>query len=732
MYFLQVKAFLQQFLLEEMGSKVMLCLFVGVAGLLLCNLQTLSGQEDAPFLHDFMPQNGPISGGTLIHVIGNGFIMTGSTRSKCKFEDSSYGSHISADNLVHNSTYLTCTLPEIVFLPSSVLENGHRLSLSITAGDFAGSNEVYFFVYDLSAIRIIDISPNEGLNLSRTLISISGGGFFDTGEITCSLESDEQTLVPATFINSTCLQCLLPTFQTSAGIHVDVSLNGHPSANIQPASTGSTTFTFFVSRPRLVSCEFSSSYVLLFVGFDREVEIGGESDYNTTQAPDCNLIFSDETLGIIGPDAMCFWYNSQQRSVVVWLMSTTTIRINTTVSLRGDNIRTRAVEYSRLANNSITVSPSTDLEILTPVPVLELPGSIPYCGDFTATAENSQHGGPRPLEYKWSITREMGMPIQDDVYLPDDFTNQSSLIIPSIEFMDNTLYTIQLIVRNFLGVESTAIANVSKVNAPSPEVLILGSRVKRVVINAEVRLEAMVVLPGCLNVSGLVDYSWKIGTQMGLDLDIGSINRQSAVVVIPPYLLLPDSEYTAVITASVGRQSANASVQLVTEVLHIRARINGGIRRAVGVNDTIIFDGSISEGLNGNVTSDPQLLITWKCANITGLLESIYCNETAFPIQYPNTLTNDIPAGTLSTGVYNFSLTLKYLDLESSTYQVVHILPHHFIPRVAIIPPLRLESIPVHRKLVYHATVHSELPGTAKWSSEYVIGRYRLLHVYGV
>ena len=706
-----------------MGSEVrLLTLFVGVAVLSLGNMQP---PPSSPVVSGFHPRTGPISGGTLIRITGEGFIATGSDRSKCNFEDTSFGSIISRENNVVNGSYMTCLLPVIDFLPLSVfVSNGqYSLSLTVTTPDGIRSEIVGFSVFDLSTVTVDSISPNEGINSTRTLITVYGSGFLNTEETSCSVDYDSRTLVPAVFINSTVLQCVLSTYPLISRVSVNVSLNGQPSANIAAVSQTATVFTFYASPPQTTTCVFGPSYASIFLSFDREVEIGGESEHNTSRSPSCSIIFSDETRMLLGLNAECSWHNSQQRSIAILLTSTSIVQVDSVMTLRGDSIRTRSVEYSRLATGNVSVS--LNVQTLEPIPVLEAPVYIPFCGEFSVSAENSQHGGSRELQYEWVVFTEAGNLVPDDSfrdYIPSGFTNQSFLTIPSNAFIGDTTYTIQLTVRNFLNTESVTLHSVTKLNEPAPIVVILGAQVKQVRTAAGTVLEGKASFPDCLNATGVVvDYSWSVHDPMGLEIDLGSTCTPGAVLMIPANSLLPSSVYTAVLEVSVGGRMGNATAQLVTEPPDIRARIDGGIEKVIGVRDVLLFDGTISEGLSSTIMNDSLFSFTWNCTNITGT-DTSPCPLD--PFESDTNLIYIIPNATLSTGVYSFILTLKYNDIESTAYQIVHVVPYQ-APRVEITPPLRLESIPVHEKLILHARVYSDYPGCAEWSSEYVVGEFR-------
>lgn len=706
-------------------------LIVGGAALLLAQAPLPAySQYQAPVLLNFSPRSGPTAGGTPVSVTGEGFVDTGPGRSKCTFDDPSHGSAISETNQVHNSTHLTCVLPPVTYLPQSALVGGHYLRLSVTAGASMRSNVEQFLVFDLTQMHISAIAPNTGLNITRNMLFVYGGGYVDTGEIFCSV--DGHTLVPAAFLNTTLLHCELPTHPTAAQVRIDVYLNSHMSASVQPESQSANSFTFFVTAPEIVSCEFSSSYVKLFLTFDREIEIGGVSDYNTTQMPSCNLILDNETLHLLGDVVPCSWYNSQQRTVVITLSPTSQVIIGSVVHLRGSNIRTRAVEYSRLASGSVQVSASS--QALIPIPVLEAPDYIPYCGDLIVTGERSQHGGALPLEYKWLISSNLTdaeCPSQDSTfqdYVPKGFTNVSALTIPSTAFTEEIVYSLQLTVKNFLGMESTALANITKLDQPAPQALILGSPIRRVIVNAEIRLEGVAVLHECLNASGIVDYSWKIGSPTGHgEIDLGFVNTETAVLVLPPFTLTANSIFVAVLTVAVDGQSSNATVRLMTETLRIGARIVGGIHRAVGEGDVIVLDGKLSEGIDQNLT---DISVLWHC-HIADAPQVPCADTLGSTLDIPSQLVHMIPSNTLPSSHYNFTLTLTLSNLQSIAHQTIDVLPHG-VPLVSLIPSTRLESVPVLRKLILEATVFTSHPGMAVWSSEYVPGGCRKYTLLGI
>lgn len=719
--------------------------------------------QSSPSLIDYAPKSGPIAGGTEINVTGEGFITTGSFRSKCRIEVAGRGSVLSGENLLHNETFLTCILPEIPFLTSSQLQGGTRMTrLTITGGPGTPSNSVEFFTYDLDQIQVRSISPTEGLvNTTNITLSIRGQNFLDTNEITCSVAGLYR--VPAQYINSSFLQCQLAPFPETARVTIDVSTNGQSVANIAPLTIDSTTFTYFASPPRIQSCRLTPSYAQLLLSLDREVEIGGEQRaYPATQPPlSCSDIFTQSTLqGVIGLNSTCFWHNAQQRTVVVWLASDTQVQPGSIVTIQDNTIRTRYVQYSRLASGSVTISSSIDSPQLLPLAVLEAPSVIPYCGTFTVSGAKSQYGGSRDLEYRWTVGTEYdenSTLIEDSVVassIPRGFTSQSVLELSSDLFNPDLLgsglgsadpiniakvFDIQLQVRNFLGFISTArISNISRAETPHPSVSIIGGELKRIRISDETLLEGCIILQrnDCLMQEhiGDVTYTWSIVDQFDRTISLAS-SPHSPVLVLPPYSLEVDSEYTATLSVDFRTYSVvvSASARLLTDVelVNLKAKIRGGVRRSVRMNDTIQLDGQSSEFVN---TSSVVLGITWRCTLIDSDESCTDRNGQIFSFS-SNGLVQLIPSGTLQPGTYNFTLTLTLIwesqdaiVVESSAYQILVILPYS-VPRVEFIPDTRvnLESVLVHKELILNVGIQSDLSGVAEWTSEYVVGKYTVI-----
>lgn len=741
--------------------------WIVVIAILLYILPIPTSSQQAPSLIDYVPKSGPISGGTRVNVTGNGFIITGQARSKCSFQLAGRGNRISAENLIHNESSLSCILPTIDYLTDDQLQDGDRMTrLAITGSPGVFSNSVEFFLYDLDLIRISNISPNEGLSNSTNItLIIQGENFLDTKEATCSIAGSYN--VPAHFINSSFLQCLLSPYPNTSQVVIDVSMNGQPVANISPLRNNSTTFTYFASPPQIVSCCFTSSYAQLILSFDREVEIGQEQrpDIFIESSLSCSEIFTVDTReNVVGLSSNCFWHNTLQRQILVELALDNRVQLGSTVDIAYSTIRTRYVQYSRHARGSATVSlpdVTAGSSRFLPVAVIEAPSVIPSCGNFSISGTKSQNGGSRGLQYKWTIGTtydENGTLIQDSdlsVHIPTGFTSLSVLELSSDMFNPDLLgsgsgsaplimaniFDVQLEVRNFLGLTSTArISNISIAETAQPSVVIVGGNEKTIRTSVETVLEARIIFPdGCLMLDqvGSATYTWSIVDQFNRELNLNNPSH-SSVLVLPTNSLELDTEYVATLSVEfpIFSVAVNASVRLVTDVelVDLRPRISGGVRRSVGVNEPIELDARSSQYVN---TSTVLLGIRWMCVMKESEEMCVLRNGQSLSFSRDN-LVQVIASDGLAPGEYNFTLTLSLLSTsqdvivrDASTSQTVVILPYS-IPNIAFIPgpdnaAINLESVLVHKELILNIAVQSDLPGVAQWSSEYVIGKQIML-----
>lgn len=734
-----------------------LLLLVSVVGLVLAFCRV----GGAATIFSYHPNNGPLSGGTVITISGEGFITTGNDRSKCNFqrEDNRHNT-FSLINQIHNSTHLSCVLPEfeIDFFTQPLPLEGTTVRLAVTAGEQL-PDDVDFLVYDISHISVTSISPAQALANSSngTSIAISGQGFIDTGTIACIVEVDADTAAssPATFVDSSSLECVLPSVQVVTRTGVGVALNGQ---TVSVVHSEADSFTFYSSPPVVISSSFDSSHVHVLIQFDREIEIGLEETSSTSStaesddsvadlALDCSQVLDANSVSLAGPRAACLWQNSQQRAIIIHLSSDTSITENTTLELNGDSLRTRNVLYSRLASGGVVIT-SLPGGSLVPMAVLEVPTVIPRCGGLVASGDKSLYGGARELLYEWRLGMEMdevGCVVPDPLlamYITIGFSTQSMLSIPSSAFYSEIMsgsgsgmdlflptdYIVQLVVRNYFGYDSSPVLqNVTTARDPTPPVVILGGVVQMVRAWNEVMLEGRVSEVDdseCAMETRVSSYAWSI-TEEGLDVLWEGLQTNSSVLILPPDTLQPGAVY--VVSLTVAFHTGNSTTVQVTLQSEegLESRLDGGVRRAIGIEGSIDLDGTPS-GIHHSPGA--TVSIAWGCSAI-GVPELEGASSSCENFTGSDGIVFSLPGGTLPAGGYEFTLTLSLTrdrdnttTLQSSATQLVVIFPNP-VPRIRI-ASVRLDSILIHRSFFLQAEISTSSEGSVQWTAEYVNGEY--------
>lgn len=508
-----------------------------------------------------------------------------------------------------------------------------------------------------------------------------------------------------------------------------------------------------------MSSYFSPSYTEIILQFDRETEIGLEeisaltphipADNIADLTLECTRVFNSDALRVIGNMASCSWENTQQRAIIIHLTSNSEVRENIVLGIRENSIRTRHVLYSRLASGSVTV---TGLD-LVPTAVLEAPAIIPMCGRFVASGVKSHNGGARDLEYAWRIGMELdeaGNVIPDPILatyvLPPNFTAQGTWSIPSSAFYFDSMsgsgsgellapistYSVQLTVLNFLGFHSTVMLhNVSTTRQLLPSILIVGEASKRVESWRDILLEGKVLrmANNCAVEFRVSNYSWRVSDE-GVDLELGGIRTNSSILLLPPNTLYPGGFYTATLRVAFDTgDSSTASVSLES-VEGLEARLEGGVRRALGSNNTLELDGRMSV-----IHQHPEarVNVTWECLDVA-VPELELASSSCDNFTSSEGLVLSLAGGTLPPGGYQFTLTLSLLQrggvvtLRSSTTQLVVIFPNP-VPIINIVTTRNdnFNSILVHRRFSLEAEVLTANTGLLRWTTEYVDGECKLL-----
>ena len=705
------------------------CLFIGVVSLLLSNIQT----SFASCINTSTPSIVPLQGGTILFITGEGF-ESGSP--ECQLILS--GGVIAIDeNTIHNDTHMTCTLPSIPdsYIPV-IIDDDYVVELHLTGI----SNFVYLTFFDLQEVIITHISPNWTYISTETNIIIHGVGLINSSEITChSVLFDD----PATFVNTSFLMCLLPVYPITTQIMINVYITGQASSEIQTIAANSTVFTYFATPPNVIGAHFNPSYAFILLEFDREVEIGGENDYNTSIELACEFVFTSEVINVFlgGPETKCFWHNSQQRQVVIELTDNLNILPNMSLSLKDRSIRTRYVTFSKHTSGNIVVQ--ADTQVLYPNAVIEGAQYIPYCGNISLNAEKSQYGGSQPLLYLWNITdnseittsgsgenteNELIPDIPDvQEHLSGYFTTNPYLVLPTDLFYEGITYNISLTVMNFLGLTDIKQASLTKLTYPAPIVWIIGSSERTINPNSSLLIQGRAEVSGCDGLEPRFTFNWVL-SENNMIVAMNNVYINGPSIHIPANTLLESKTYHITLQVSVGGQTGNANLTIHTVTASIEAIIYGGHLVTYGIDDNIILDATTSPGLTKAIKESDSFVVIWNCSKIEANdVVGLPCIDlhSEEELHITSDLRTYIASYSLSPDLYTISLHLYYDAKEvSSAIQVIRVKDDTGGPIVFLKLPSNSNHLQVQRTLIIDGLVQSDLEGLVTWNTVYKPGEY--------
>lgn len=392
---------------------------------------------------------------------------------------------------------------------------------------------------------------------------------------------------------------------------------------------------------------------------------------------------------------------------------------------------------------------------LVPMAILEGPTTIPRCGELVISGERSLYGGARALQYQWVVGMEVGVAggvVQDPAlqeYIPVGFSVHSELRIPSTAFYSDStvssgsgsggedllpldVYAVQLVVRNYFGYTSLAVShNVTTARHLSPSVVIVGGSTQRIRPWKEVLLEGKVlrVANECALEFQVASYSWSLGSELPAQ-QLQGVRTNLSVLLLPPNALQPGTSYVATFTVTFHTGSLSTSHVSIESEEVLEARIAGGVRRALGVEDRIDLDGR-SSLIHHHPTAN--LSVAWSCVTVS-VPELSQANASCENFTGSDSILHSVGGESLPPGGYEFTLMLFLVGgrrdgptLQSSATQLLVLFPDT-VPRVEIMPTQRVnvDSVLIHRKFSIGAEVSSLSEGRVQWTVEYVEGKFKV------
>lgn len=229
------------------------------------------------FIHEPVPLEGSLYGGTLLTISGNANLTIADLR--CSFSSGKGGSTSSVVIAIHGDT-IQCKTP-----PSPGLTIG-TFSMSLVQGESIIAEGADFRFVNPPVMR--SIYPETSHKRDGERLLILGENFVSSNELACKFTdtlTGASTTASAQFISSKKMSCTTPAWQTnmyaSTHIAIDITTNGvdytsggpkfmvHPMAkismvspNVGPATGGTAITIIGVSLPREnLACRFGTYFV---------------------------------------------------------------------------------------------------------------------------------------------------------------------------------------------------------------------------------------------------------------------------------------------------------------------------------------------------------------------------------------------------------------------------------------------------------------------------------------
>ena len=657
-----------------------------------------------PVLTRFSPRSGPTGGGTNISVWGSGFVEI----TRCNFANLPAASIPSLTAIVHNSTFMTCVLPEITTAFQFPENSTHNIiQFKIVTSPSQQSSEEDFLVVNLTTIFVTGLTPTRGLiSSSDNRVEFSGTNFVNTSELYCFVGNVRE---PATFISDQEVSCNLSSYPIPSLQYPRLSVNGDHSGFI-PVESDSNAFVFYSTAPILKKVEFSSSAAQLILTFDREVELGEENSTHTTQSFECSEIFDANTSSLLGEAAKCDWQTSQQRVIVIQLHANSMIVPDDPVTLNGASIRTRAVQYSMLSASSMVIPTP---EGPTPVAVLEAPGTIPSCGMLKLVARNSIYGGGRAVVYEWGAftgNETLNELIESHV--------ESSIEIPVESLAEAGPYNFTVNVTNFLGLQdTTTISYLHKSSSDTVLVTIYGNHNRGYPVDSDnIVIEATAEILSCSETNdATLEYLWTVTDNPDdAEVTLASTDINNSELWIPPLTLQVGTTYDIQLSVQyMGRRSTagNAIIQVTGLHPELTTALQTGHKSSVRVTEQIYLDTSPSRGL----LPDQMYEYYWQCD---------HCGLPDSSISSVSSPTLTLPAGALPLDIYEFTVTITHSStgMSSTASTMLEVISNRtgagvISPSVKLAPPTKWNTLSTNDKTVVTASVSVPNAATVQWST---------------
>lgn len=468
---------------------------------------------------------------------------------------------------------------------------------------------------------------------------------------------------------------------------------------VQAVSSGSTYYIplniSFVLRnirsappaPNLLSAIYSNDGSALYFSFDVSTDRGASVLPDYTTFFNCSRLTNFRFVGA----SRCAWQNAT--CLMAILPSNGFIpAVGSNATVLGNTIRTQCSSttssascssYSYMTASSLAiVAPSN---VVFPVASLLCPLWVNPCDGFYIDPTLSTGFAGQPwASMTWGVNGSLSLDSLFTLqsYLATTYPDTTVPVYIPSTYLSYGVLNITLQLKNAFGLTGASVCTIKVQPSFRPYVMIHGTSLWWI-RTKPIDVTATAIFPSCAsNSSNAITFVWRIykGTSY---ISMSSTSKQDSRLSIPAYSL--DAGYNYSLTVEVfmtPRMTTLSTVATSTLFLArqgVNASIIGGPSRTVLSSVEFVLDASHS--LDIDYPDNSALSYTWSCMQV-GVSYGLICD-----IDPSNSATWVIPANSLLSEIYQFSVTVRAADGSFATAKQVVTVVEGLAPVVSFSSP---------------------------------------------
>jgi hypothetical protein len=481
-----------------------------------------------------------------------------------------------------------------------------------------------------------------------------------------------------------------------------------------------------VPAPKMLSATFSSDGINISIVFDRSVNLGQELGTNVRFA--CSRLFRFGDSSAASISTCQFGANGTVVTVMPALSSILSIGSN--VTLLGTTVK--AACFVNYNCSGWEYAPSTTLligaSVIQTVPTVSItaPNNIGACTNYVIDVSGSIGSGYRNWKSINYAVESTATNITDLQSYVSDLSTAPLLrmTIPYIYLNTQRLYSITVMMCNFLDVCGQAHVSLTVSSLSAPVVSVVGAAVISVRASQSLTLKAAAYTTSCGSTSSTaanLAYSWSLLSRSAIIGQIASANAPatttSSLLSVGAYALTPLNTYEIVVsvTSLVTKQTSTASVTISVLQGDLVAVVGGGLSRSVRAVSWATMDGTNSYDSDQAAHGNIGIAFIWSMYQLSPTFQS-YCYVRTVGNSATSLRVFGFTNATNSTCVISLAISL---DTRTATASISVYFMSSDGPKVTISfsSPASLTHISVSSKISVFASVELEsMPILCVWS----------------